>query len=277
MNKFLDKYWSLLVAAAFFCVALGIVSWLASSNLPGRGLVFKLVSKTPLEVNDATDNPPMDVYIGKKPVDYPYLTTIIVKNTGNIPIVPSDFEAPVNISITNDARIVQLYYEFRPEDISMKLGYTLRDISLSPTLLNPGDTVFIQIFTIDVRPELRISARIMGVNSLISKEWGEIEPQWGKVGWMHFSFFFLHVFAFLIFALLLNVDQNGVYIFMERRRAIVFYFVLGVIALHDYFTLLINHTKSVFTSEMLLFAAVILAIVAAWKFVQDEDGFPLNR
>ncbi|WP_027186291.1 hypothetical protein [Desulfovibrio inopinatus] len=271
MNNFLEKYWSLLVAAAFFLVAIGMVSWLASSNLPGRGLLFKLVSKTPLEVNDATDNPPMDVYIGGKPVDYPYLTTIIVKNTGNIPIARSDFETPVSVTITNDSKIVQLYYEFQPEDISMKLHYTPKEVTLSPTLLNPGDNVFIQIFTIDVRPELSIRARILGVDSLITNEWNASEPQWGKVGWLHFSFFFLHVFAFLVFAVLLNFDAHARYIFMIRKKAIAFYFVLGVIAMHDYFTLLVNHTRTVFTSQLLLFAAVILAIVAAWKFIQDED------
>lgn len=272
MNDFLDKYWSSVICVAFLIVSLALVTWLSSSNLPGKGLLFKLVSRTPLEVSDQTKNPPMDVYIAGKPVNKPFLTTVIVKNTGNIPILRDDYETPIKISVKNDAKIVQVHYELEPRDINTKMTYSEKDITLTPALLNPGDNIFVQVFTTDVKPDLFVGARIMGVDKIVTKEWEVNQEHWGEIGWVHFMFFLLNIFVFLIIAIIMRTDSQGKYVLIPRKTAGLLFVSIGILAIFEYFTLLVDHGRTVFSSRLLLIATVLVAYVGAWKYIQKHDS-----
>jgi len=268
MNDYLNKHWPTVVSVAFVIVLLVLASWLAHTNLPGQGLLFQLISKSPLEADDASPNPPMRVTIAGKDVTAPYLSTIIIRNTGNIPIMPEDFQTPVRITVINEAKIVQIYYEKKPADIDVAISYTQKEVSLAPTLLNPNDKLFLQIFTEGAKPELETGARIAGIKKVVTKEW-ETGTPWGEIGWAHFAFLFLGVFVFLALAGMLRMDCQGRYILITRKALSLLFVFNGLIAVYIYFSMLADHNTTIYASRLLLLALLIVAELAAWKFARD--------
>ncbi len=133
------------------------------------------------------------------PVEEPYLTIVKMQNTGNVPIKKTEFDKPISIKYKENVKVLEASITGKePETIETSLSIDTNQITLSPTLLNPGDSLIIRVLTTKTDKSLTVSGRIVGVNQL-TKRLGankSLEPRQAM---------FLVTCGLVIFVIVLNI------------------------------------------------------------------------
>lgn len=277
MNNFMHKNWPVLFAAAFVILAFALSIRVTTVNQPGKGLMFKLVSKAPLLVEEnvvetvelSKEGKKLRLTLDGEPLKAPHMTTYLIKNTGVAPIEREEFETPIQVLMQNNARILKVRHEFIPKDINSDITFEKNRVQLTPALFNPGDMIILQILTDGERPDMHAGARIKGVERIVTTE---TDADWAEVGWLELLFFFLTLFVFLLFTLIMKEDVENYFVFIHRKLAIIILLTLGVVSLQDYFDMLANHPETMLTSKLLFTALMLLALLLAWVCKERFSG-----
>ena len=97
----------------------------------------------------------------------PYLSVIRISNEGNKPILSKDFEAPLEMQMEKPQSAVQaIVSEKSPKDIQAILDWDSQAIRLKPTLLNPQDSITIEVLSQGGLPTFAFSSRIAGIGAV---------------------------------------------------------------------------------------------------------------
>lgn len=110
-------------------------------------------------------------YDGKK-IDEASVIGVRILNIGNIPIVPNDYEKPINIKLPPTVKILSASVDsVHPKDLKPKITLINEsEISIGPLLLNPLDNFEIDILAINIpdsiADEISITGRINGIKEL---------------------------------------------------------------------------------------------------------------
>lgn len=146
---------------------------------PVKALQVILNSASPL-VPDIELNPgntlttsSMQVTVNNQVVSNAMLYHVTVKNSGNQPIVESDYARPLAFSFNPQDRIIELgVTKSAPANIGLVIKPTSSyQATVEPVLLNPGDTVDINFIVAIANDDpaaghLQISGRIVGVKEV---------------------------------------------------------------------------------------------------------------
>lgn len=264
MNEFLEKHWPMLIVAVLFGLTISMAGKLTSSNLPGKGLQFKKVSKVALGVteDDAVQSD-IGLTVDGAPVSNPYLTTLVLKNTGNIPISKDDYDVPISIVVQNEPTIILMRYEHIPEEMHTKVTHTDKELLIAPTLMNPSDMVVIEVFTQGGMPDFEIEGHIEGIRKIYTEE-GWQDRRWSKSTGLDFFFFFLTVCSVMFFALILHLNYQSKYVFISRRAGGALFITLCAISVYTFFDFIEDHARPFYTSTSLLLGCFIIALLLAW-------------
>ncbi len=271
MNEFLEKRWPMLVILALTVIAIAMANKLASHNLPGKGLQFRIINKIPIAAMAEHPSPGLQLLADDRPLEKVYLSTLVIKNTGNIPIRKDDYDTPIMVQVHNDPTIVQLRYELDPPDIHTEVSATAKKVTLTPSLLNPGDRVLIQLFTQGGLPDFDIGARIQGVKKIYTEE-GAVESPWGELTSLDYFIFVLTLFNIMLFALVLQKSVGAKYVAMRQKTAVVLFVSLTIISLYTFFDMKISSTHVIYSSTFLLIGCTILAFLLAWRTARYTEG-----
>ncbi|MFW5836903.1 MAG: hypothetical protein ACOCVM_02770 [Desulfovibrionaceae bacterium] len=273
MNDFLEKNWPALIIAAVIIIAMAMAGMISSSNLPGKGLQFKKVDKMPVAAMDGQPGPSLTLSVDGKPLEDPYLTTLVLRNTGNIPIIKDDYDAPVGIEIQNDATIVQSRFQLHPEDMNTKVSHSDKALTITPSLMNPGDLVVIQVLTEGGEPEFEIEGRIEGISKIYTEEgWGQ--RRWSQDIGLGYFVFILTLFNVMLFAIILKASHNARYVFIRRPAGIILFIAMCAVSLYTYFDLIEEHAQAIYRSSLLLLGCSIITLLLAWlvlRFTEREE------
>jgi hypothetical protein len=169
-NKLRDPIWQLIIAvvSVLLTVVSGAVSWLAASD---KSFGYVVLAETPLvRVQDEIDGR-LQILLDGKPITDTALIILRVQNTGNVPILRSDFDSPVTVSFRGSAEILNAeVLDTSPKNPQAAVQVQGRDVVLSPVLLNGGDVVDLKIVLSEYRGIEDVGARIVGVNELTKIE-----------------------------------------------------------------------------------------------------------
>jgi hypothetical protein len=270
MNDFLEKYWPLLAAAAVVVVALAMANKISTTNLPGKGLQFKKVSKIPIAAMDKHSKPSIGLLVDGEPATAPYLTTAVIKNTGNIPISEDDYETPINVVVQNDATIVQMRCLYDPPEIHTEVTHSPKELAIAPTLMNPGDMVILQVFTQGGEPDFSIEGRIEGIEKIYTEEgWGG--RRWNSASGLGYVFFLLSLFGVMLLAVIMKLSYQSRYVFISRTSGVILYAALCATSLYLYFGLIVDHASPIYTSSLLLLGSAVIAFLLAWLTIRGTE------
>lgn len=269
MNDFLNRYWPMVITATVLLLILVMVTWIPNVNLPGKGLLFKIMSTVPIQSSPDLPNPRLGLDADDVPVSKPFVTTLVISNTGNIPIKREDYETPLQITLMNEAEIVQLRYILNPPEINTKVTFDTKKAQIAPALLNPDDSLIVQIFTKGGKPEFSVGARILGIKHVIAKE--RVAGAWGEIGWLHYLAFFLSIFPLFLLTLMTKADSDSRYVFVPKKVAVVLFLTMAGVPLFMFFSLMADHAQTIFASRVLLLACTVLTLVAAWLVVKHSE------
>jgi len=140
---------------------------------PVKRLVVKIIAIIPVvDVNPEASGDITIFYKGQL-VENVALVQIQLSNTGNQPILPSDFIEPISFQFQSDAEIADVSVtDSNPPNIGMVISKTSDyQAEVTPVLLNPGDTVTIRFamvanerYAFNLGTEVR--GRIVGIKSI---------------------------------------------------------------------------------------------------------------
>ena len=132
-----------------------------------------LVSEKPLTPGNFPASSSMRLTFNNNVVSNAILYHVTVKNTGNQPIVESDYSKPLVFSFMPKDEILELAItESIPSNIGMIINKTSTyQAAADPVLLNPGDTVSINFIVaipedVSLIERLQIGGRIVGVKEI---------------------------------------------------------------------------------------------------------------
>ncbi len=96
-----------------------------------------------------------------------HLVKLRVINSGNQPILPDDFESPIQIELDTKSEIFKAEVSnTKPKSLRPFLSIETRNIKIKPLLLNQGDWMTINILVGQLGKEINVQGRIAGVREI---------------------------------------------------------------------------------------------------------------
>jgi len=192
-----DSVWQS-IGALLALLALPWAFWLYLLQRPRKELAYAVLSSRRLLAIASELRGRVQITVDEKPVEDVHLMVIGVKNSGNVPILQSDFVYPPRVRMLNHGRFISAEVsKLRPENLSVAVDFDSDHFSFAPLLLNPGDHFVIQALVSAQNAVFEPDFRIMGV-SRIEKLSGS-RPVSVRSDWGSFLFWFLFL-ALMIFA-----------------------------------------------------------------------------
>jgi len=169
MSFLTDPAW-LAVIVAIIAIFPTIIIYLKQNNV--KGLVYEVVSNTPVfSIEEAVKGKIQVLYNGK-PIDYALLAVLKIWNYGNAPIEPSDYILPITFDFGNGAEVLDAeVLDTEPNDLKKEaiLDVAANKVTLKPVLLNGKDSIQFKVLLTRYNP-IKASARVRGVHQIITPD-----------------------------------------------------------------------------------------------------------
>ncbi len=95
------------------------------------------------------------------------LVSVRLENTGNVPVLPSDFIEPIGIRLKGGGRILTAdVAEANPKNVRPEVQLSSALVSIKPILLNRRDFFVVKMIAAECDGDLEVDARIAGVKSI---------------------------------------------------------------------------------------------------------------
>ena len=163
---FRDPMWQ------FVAVLLAIIAILVSISLylkqrRRKILSYEIVSRTPLLSMEEEIKGTLKILYDGQPVERVHLIVVKIINSGNVPILSTEYERPISLSLGEEARVLTAEVSKTYPD-SLKASVTIEEnkIVLAKTLLNGGDSVTLKMLVSKYGRKINVDGRIIGVKEI---------------------------------------------------------------------------------------------------------------
>lgn len=132
-----------------------------------KGITYDILSRTNvLTIREELEGKLQVLYEGE-PAKSLTLMVLKVWNSGNQPILASDFERPLSFCTGNASRLLSAAVtQVEPAELLIDVAVAENILTVKPTLLNPGDAVTLKLLVRDSGSVLCPDARVVGVKSV---------------------------------------------------------------------------------------------------------------
>jgi hypothetical protein len=172
METLRDPIWQFVGAAlALAAIFLSVLFFLWQRNK--KEIRYDLVYITSLFSANEGIKKRLKVYLDDNIVSSFDLITIRVYNSGNVPILKSDYDEPIRFTFEETVQIYAAEVaETKPSGIPVTLSKNANVVTLNPFLMNREDSILVKIWaTSDNKIQgVDITGRISGVKDLIGPE-----------------------------------------------------------------------------------------------------------
>ena len=121
------------------------------------------------------------------PVSGVYLFQATLRNTGKVPVVPTDYLEPITVKFDDKAQILSAHlYELNPSnlDVSIRMNEAENGIIFSPFLFNRGESIRFQILVDNPVVFRGFTQRIVGITEIRHKPMVVVFPGIKKWDWI---------------------------------------------------------------------------------------------
>lgn len=156
-------------ATLVIAIASGILPiWLWQADIKSKSIKVDVVSNIPLysEINDIFKE--LAFTIEGSFIDRPHYVHLRIKNVGSRPVLTSDWESPLYLEVPPGS-IIKFLKKLNYIDSSLNpsIENNEKKITISPMLLNPGDSFGLLVITAGEPPTFNANARIAGVSKIM--------------------------------------------------------------------------------------------------------------
>lgn len=161
-----DPMWQFLgVIVAIIIGFISIFLYLRDRNR--KALSYDVISNTSLVDVKEEVKERLEIFYNKKPVSQLYLSLIRIVNSGNMPILASDFTCPVTLTFAEGTQIVSAeIIEKHPKRLEATVESRGNEAAVNLTLLNGGDSLTIKILSSGGEGTVTVDGRIVGVGEI---------------------------------------------------------------------------------------------------------------
>ena len=165
MSNSLDWKFVVTFVVTLAGVVVPIAVWQA--DLSAKAITVDVVSSTSLEPSTSQQVQGFAVTIEGTAVPKPFVSVLQLRNSGSRPVTAAEFEAPIEISVTTPTRIVRAgVASTDPPDLNPTLALASGNMVVHPLLLNPRDSIKLNVLTADSQPTFSARSRIAGITSI---------------------------------------------------------------------------------------------------------------
>ncbi len=184
MDLLRDPLWQFIGAILAF-LALPTAYWIYLLQRPRKEIAYGVLTTRRLLSLANELRGRVEVIFDGNPVDDVHLLIVGIKNSGNVPILASEFLYPPTIRASNGSTFISAELsKFSPSNLNPSLVLNADRLELMPLLLNPGDHISIQLLTTGQNPSALPDFRIVGTSSIEllvkNRPFSDLES-WGAV------------------------------------------------------------------------------------------------
>jgi hypothetical protein len=190
-----------------------------------KSLSYKEQTVTQLRVKSEMKEKLKITYDGKEVVEV-YLTVIELFNSGNVPILKTDFEEPIKLSFGKDAQVLTTeIFRVEPKNLQVSITSDGNTITLAPALINPKESITIKSL-VNKLDEVCINGRIVGIKVI---EKAEIKLRLKLLFTMFVAFYFIS-FLGAVLSAFVNATLSSIFVvsYVATTFAVM---VLGILIL----------------------------------------------
>jgi len=166
--KFDYKY---IIALFLSFIGIALTIWYANVPTDSKSLSMNVLSKGLLNVVGESKINGLKVFIDDYEINKPALTVLTLKNTGTVPIRSTDFESDIVIIIDETVKLIRAsVIKSEPEWLNATISVKESKAYFSPVLLNPNESVTINIFSEGLPKSVSTRSRIAGIKEIITDE-----------------------------------------------------------------------------------------------------------
>lgn len=167
MLEFLrDPFWQF-VGAVFALGAIAVSVVLYFLQRRHKALSYEIVSRTPLMSVKEEVKGRVQILLDGTPVSDAHMVIIRVTNSGNVPIIPSDYLRPVHFDFGETVQILSAEItETNPDNVDASLELGSETVVLTPVLLNGGDSIILKVLVAEFAGKIDVDGRIIGVKRI---------------------------------------------------------------------------------------------------------------
>jgi hypothetical protein len=219
--------WGFITTNLVAIAGLAATLYFSQEDLNGHSLTVHLVSSSTLQAPADSKIQNLQVTVNGTQIESPYISSLVLVNSGSKSISSADFETPVVLSTRNDSKLISAQIAGTdPEEIPAKILIEDGKLKILPFLSNPKDQIKITLVSSGV-PDLAVKARVSGVKEITFKDMTYQAPNYGRV--IIFVLFFVGSTAMYIFYFLAGVSTPAVKLGTGTRLVTVMCFVAGAV------------------------------------------------
>lgn len=172
--------WSFITTNVVAIAALAVTIYFSQADLNGHSLTIHLVSSSTLQAPADSKIQDLQITVNGTQIESPYISSLVLINSGSKPIPSADFETPVVLSTRNHSKLISAQIAGTdPEDIPAKILIEDGKLKILPFLSNPKDQIKITLVSSGM-PDFTAKARIAGVNEIIFEDMTYEPPNYGR-------------------------------------------------------------------------------------------------
>ena len=132
-----------------------------------RRVAYEVVSNAQLVGVKSEVQNKIKIYYENKLVENVHLVSIRIINSGNQPTSIDDFARPISIQLGSNTNILTSeVLGLNPKDLDVSILKMQNSVEIQPLLLNPNDSLTLNILISDYRGGLEVSARVRGISNI---------------------------------------------------------------------------------------------------------------
>jgi hypothetical protein len=166
LEYFRDPAWQFVGAIfAFLAIAATIAIHLIQRQR--KRLAYDLVSRNQLLTVKEELEGKLQVLFDGQPTRDICLLVVKIINNGNVAIASADYEKNIFIGTGASSKILSAAItEVDPENLAVDLVTQESNIQITPTLLNPRDSISLKLLVSDFAGKLAVDARVIGIKKI---------------------------------------------------------------------------------------------------------------
>lgn len=104
-------------------------------------------------------------------------------NSGNVPIMRDDFVKPLSICLEAPSKLIAVDGPImNPKELKLSVSVRQNELTLSPTLLNPGNWFMLNVLLKDFTGIINVTGHIVGVSNIIKRRMRWPRSVWSGLG-----------------------------------------------------------------------------------------------
>jgi len=132
-----------------------------------KAMSYEIVSQTPLLSMEEEVKGKLKILFEDEPVQKVHLIVAKVINSGNLSILPTDYQRPVSFGFDNEARVLTAeVIETNPDSLEASIGIEGKKVVFEPTLLNEKDSITLKMLVSQFDGQVTVDGRIVGVKDI---------------------------------------------------------------------------------------------------------------